>query len=125
MELARQLTLIEYKLYQAIKPSECIDQNWMSKRKEELAPNILKMISRFNYMSNWIQSEIVKCADLSQRAQILRHIIEVAEACKELNNFNALMEITSALHSSSVFRLKQTWTVRMLKIHTKIVYTIF
>ena len=79
LELARQLTLIEYRLYVAIKPAECLGQNWMSKKKEELAPNILAMISHFNYISNWISSEVVKCADLRERTLILKHAIEIAE----------------------------------------------
>lgn len=109
LELARQMTLIEYRLFAAINPSECVSQHWMAKRKEELAPNILKMIHRFNEVSTWVQSEIVKCVDLPTRIQILRHVISVAEHCKELNNFNAVMEIISGLHSSSVFRMKNTW----------------
>src|SRR3990167_5926144 len=78
-ELARQLTLIEYRLFAAINPSECVSQHWMSKNKEALAPNILKMISRFNDVSNWVASEIVKCTDLGTRTQILKHVIEIAE----------------------------------------------
>ena len=81
-ELARQLTLIEYGLFSAIKPSECVGQNWMSKRKEELAPNILAMIHRFNFVSTWFSSEIVRCPDLAKRTQILKHILDVAEVCK-------------------------------------------
>lgn len=111
IELARQLTLIEYKLFAAIKPSECVAQHWMSKKKDELAPNILKMISRFNEVSNWVSSEIVKCTDLAQRTTVLKMVIDIAENCYKLNNFNAVMEIISGLHSSSVFRLKQTWAV--------------
>lgn len=81
-EIARQLTLIEYQLYSAIKPSECVGQNWMSKRKEELAPNILAMIHRFNFVSTWFSSEIVKCSDLQKRTQTLKHVLDVAEVCK-------------------------------------------
>ena len=110
-ELARQLTLIEYKLFTSINPSECVAQHWMSKKKEELAPNILKMISRFNEVSNWVASEIVKCTELAQRTAVLKMVIDIAEQCYELNNFNAVMEIISGLHSSSVFRLKASWGV--------------
>lgn len=79
------------------------------KKKEELAPNILKMISRFNDVSNWVASEIVKCTDLEQRTKVLKMVIDIAEHCYELNNYNAVMEIISGLHSSSVFRLKASW----------------
>ena len=79
VELARHLTLIEYRLFAAINPSECVAQNWMSKKKEILAPNILKMISRFNEVSNWVASEIVKCTDLEQRTKVLKMVIDIAE----------------------------------------------
>ena len=70
------------------------------------------MISRFNDVSNWVASEIVKCTDIQQRTAVLKMVIEIAEHCYELNNYNAVMEIISGLHSSSVFRLKATWGVR-------------
>jgi hypothetical protein len=47
-EIARQLTLIEYSLYKKIKPWECLNQNWMKADKENKAPNIIGMITRFN-----------------------------------------------------------------------------
>ena len=79
-ELARQLTLVEFKLYGKIKPKECLNQNWMHKtQRNELAPNILRMIGRFNEVSTWVASEIVKTVDLTQRVKVLKHVIEIAE----------------------------------------------
>ena len=81
-ELARQLTLIDYNLFTSIKPLECLNQNWMHKtQKEELAPNILAMIRRFNDVSTWVASEILKCKDLALRTKVLKQIIEIAEVC--------------------------------------------
>ena len=48
---------------------------------------------------------------MKERTNTLKHVIEVAEYCKSLNNFNAMMEIISGLNNSAVFRLKQTWGV--------------
>lgn len=108
-ELARQLTLIEYDLYKNIKPWECLNQSWAKKDKETRAPNILAMIQRFNQVSNWVATEVVKVESVKQRAKVLQHVIEIAEYCKALNNFNAMMEIISGLQNSAVFRLKLTW----------------
>jgi hypothetical protein len=110
-ELARQLTLIEYELYKKIKPWECLNQSWAKKDKETRAPNILAMIQRFNQVSNWVATEIVMAETLKQRAKVLQHVIETAEFCRDLNNFNAMREIISGLQNSAVFRLKQTWAV--------------
>lgn len=43
LELARQITLIEFEMFRSIKPTEFLDQAWLSKDKEKLAPGILSM----------------------------------------------------------------------------------
>ncbi len=44
LELARQISLIEFELFKAISPKECLNQSWMKKDKESLSPNALKLI---------------------------------------------------------------------------------
>eukprot|EP01102_Stenamoeba_stenopodia_P014624 TRINITY_DN4881_c0_g1_i2.p1 TRINITY_DN4881_c0_g1~~TRINITY_DN4881_c0_g1_i2.p1 ORF type:complete len:1169 (+),score=349.70 TRINITY_DN4881_c0_g1_i2:173-3679(+) len=122
-EVARQLTLIEYDLYKAIKPWECLGQAWAKKDKEIKAPNIIAMIKRFNYVSRWVATEIVKGETLKDRTNILKTMLEVAEKCKMLNNFNGMMEIISGLQSSAIYRLKQTWAAlptRLTKLFEEI-----
>ena len=41
--MARQITIIEFEMFKAIKPTEFLDQAWLSKEKEKLAPGILSM----------------------------------------------------------------------------------
>lgn len=50
-EVARQLTLIEFDIFRSIKAGECLAQNWAKKDKQTKAPNILRMIQRFNKVS--------------------------------------------------------------------------
>jgi len=107
-EIARQLTLIEHELFKAIQTQEMMKQRWI-KEKKNRTPNIHKMINRFNEVSLWVASEIVRVEDLKTRAIVLNRFIFIAQKCFELNNFNAVMEILSALNCSSVHRLKQTW----------------
>ena len=109
MEIARQLTIIESNLYRDIKPQECLGLAWSKKNAQERAPNILKMINRFNIVSNWVCSEILKQDTQKGRVDTLNHFIEIAERCKGLNNFNACMEIISGLGDSSIHRLKDHW----------------
>ena len=48
VEIARQLTLIDYELFQRIRPSEFNNLAWTKKNKEVDAPNLIRMIRRFN-----------------------------------------------------------------------------
>src|SRR5690348_1364333 len=77
-EVARQLTLIESGLYRRINPQECLGQAWTkTATRTEKAPNIMAMIARFNQVSRWVATEIVKEPDIRRRANLLSHIISI------------------------------------------------
>ncbi len=82
LEVARQLTLIEHNLYRTITPCECLRQRWTGKDKATLAPNIIALIDRFNKVSRWCCSEIVREKDLKSRAVILNRFILIASVRK-------------------------------------------
>lgn len=43
------------------------------------------------------------------RVAVIEKWVAVADICRCLHNYNAVLEITSSLNRSSVFRLKKTW----------------
>ena len=43
------------------------------------------------------------------RVAVIEKWVAVADICRCLHNYNAMLEITSSLNRSSVFRLKKTW----------------
>jgi len=107
-EMARQITLVEHDLYKSIKPWELLE--WNSKDKHLKSPHILNMINKFNHMNKWVQVEILKAGEsVRQRAAIFGRFLEICGYMKELNNFNGMMEILSAINSTAIYRLKLTW----------------
>lgn len=60
-------------------------------------------------MSNLVASEIMAHADVSSRAGSIEKWLAVADICRCLNNYNGVLEITSALNRSAIYRLKKTW----------------
>jgi len=109
VELARQLTLIEFELYQKIEPKELLNLNWMSKQKEQRSPGVLRQIRRFNEVSNWVSTSLLQEPNLKKRQKLLKKFIAVAEECFKLNNFSSVFQITSGLSKAPVFRLTKTW----------------
>lgn len=108
-ELARQWTLLDWHLWEAIKPWEFLNCNWNRKRKEELAPNIVALTKSFNRAAGWVSTLIVKTQTLKERVKVIKKFIDLAEELRALGNFNGVMQIISGLGNASIYRLKHSW----------------
>lgn len=108
IEFARQLTLLDFKVYKDIKPQECLDQNWLKAAKEELAPNVIQVISNFNFLSDLVATSIVLEEDIKKRVATYERWVEIAVAFRELNNFDGVMKIIGGMGKNCVYRLKLT-----------------
>uniref|UniRef100_A0A4W3K0B6 Ras protein specific guanine nucleotide releasing factor 1 n=1 Tax=Callorhinchus milii TaxID=7868 RepID=A0A4W3K0B6_CALMI len=109
LEIAEELTLLDHIVFRCIPYGEFFGQGWMKPEKNERAPYIMKTTKHFNDMSNLIASEILKSEDVNVRTGAIEKWVAVADICKCLHNYNAVLEISSALNRSAIFRLKKTW----------------
>jgi len=113
VELAKQLTLIDYQLFSQIQATELLNQYWTkAKYNHQKSPNILKCIENFNFVANIVSAAIVNEEKVRQRAKIMAYFIKVAMNLRKLNNFIGLMAFNVAFNASSVSRLK--WTKEAL-----------
>ncbi|XP_029399976.1 ras-specific guanine nucleotide-releasing factor 2 isoform X1 [Mus pahari] len=109
MELAEQITLLDHIVFRSIPYEEFLGQGWMKVDKNERTPYIMKTSQHFNEMSNLVASQIMNYADISSRANAIEKWVAVADICRCLHNYNGVLEITSALNRSAIYRLKKTW----------------
>ena len=56
-----------------------------------------------------VANEVIHGAAQEERASRIGFWIAVAARCRDLNNFNSVLQITSGLMKSSVYRLKKSW----------------
>ncbi|CAK7269251.1 cell division cycle-related protein [Sporothrix epigloea] len=113
-EFARQLTIIESRLYGKIKPTECLNKTWQKKVAEnepEPAPNVKALILHSNQLTNWVAEIILAQTDVKKRLVVIKHFVAVADKCRSLNNFSMLTSIISALGTAPIARLKRTWDI--------------
>ncbi|XP_004640990.1 ras-specific guanine nucleotide-releasing factor 2 [Octodon degus] len=109
MELAEQITLLDHVVFRSIPYEEFLGQGWMKPDKNERTPFVMKTSWHFNDMSNLVASQIMNYADVSSRAGAIEKWVAVADICRCLHNYNGVLEITSALNRSAIYRLKKTW----------------
>lgn len=112
-EFARQLTIIESRLYGKIKPTECLNKTWQKKvapDEPEPAANVKALILHSNQLTNWVAEMILTQSDVKKRVIVIKHFVAVADKCRTMNNFSTLTSIISALGTAPVHRLQRTWS---------------
>ncbi|XP_056427536.1 ras-specific guanine nucleotide-releasing factor 1 isoform X2 [Hyla sarda] len=109
LEIAEQLTLLDHLIFKKIPYEEFFGQGWMKADKIERTPYIMGTSKHFNHMSNLIATEILRCEEPAMRGCTIEKWVAVADICRCLHNYNAVLEITSSLNRSAIFRLKRTW----------------
>ncbi|KAH9446107.1 hypothetical protein MJO29_012441 [Puccinia striiformis f. sp. tritici] len=109
LELARQLSLVESKLFCQIQANECLGKAWPKEFAKEGTPNIKAMIDMSNSLTRWVAETILLQPEQKKRASTIKHFILVADRCRSLNNFSTLMQIIAGLNSTPIYRLRRTW----------------
>ncbi|KAI8643987.1 ras guanine nucleotide exchange factor domain-containing protein [Parasitella parasitica] len=102
--VAYQLTRIESAIFLAIPP-----QALLSHAPKTPHPRVVASSDFFNYVTRMIEHSILLPQEASVRAQHINQWIKIASKCQELNNYQTLKGIISALWTPPVQRLKRTW----------------
>ncbi|KAL3468181.1 ras guanine nucleotide exchange factor domain-containing protein [Aspergillus heterothallicus] len=115
-EIARQLTLIESSMFAKVQLRELMHKSWQKKDEGQdglgpRAPNVRGLIRFFNQLSSWIGALILAESDLKTRTQVIGHLVNVASACRDLQNYSAVVSILSGLESAPIYRLGRTWAM--------------
>ncbi|OLL24557.1 Cell division control protein 25, partial [Neolecta irregularis DAH-3] len=79
LEIARQLTIIESRLYNKIAVGECLDKSWSRSNAEETAENIRAMILNSNQITGWVAEAILNQPEIKRRVNLLKQFILIAE----------------------------------------------
>jgi son of sevenless-like protein len=81
-EFARQLTIIESRLYGKIKSTECLDKTWQRKVKADApdpAPNVKSVILHSNQLTNWVAEMILQQSEVKKRVIVIKHFVTIAD----------------------------------------------
>ncbi|EJD54368.1 ras GEF [Auricularia subglabra TFB-10046 SS5] len=105
IELARQLTIIESRLFCKLRLMDCLQRA----KEQQSTEGIKAVITTHNAISDWVIETIITSEDPKKRAQILRFFIQVAEQCRNLHNLSSMTAIVAGINSPAIRRLKRTW----------------
>jgi son of sevenless-like protein len=81
-EFARQLTIIESRLFGKIRPVECLDKTWTKKgtiNGAEPSPNVKALILHSNQLTNWVAEMILVHPEVRKRVFVIKHFVAIAD----------------------------------------------
>ncbi|KAG9327614.1 hypothetical protein KVV02_003859 [Mortierella alpina] len=102
--VAYQLTLIESAIFLEIPPSALLTHSPKTPHR-----SITASTDFFNYLTRMIEYSVLFPPEASGRAQCMHYWVKVAVKLHELENFQTLKAVLSALGTPPVKRLKRTW----------------
>lgn len=82
LEFARQLTIVESKLYGRIKPVECLEKIWEKKDNDDSsgrAPNVRALILHSNQVTNCVAAMILNHNEVRKRVAVMKHFVAIAD----------------------------------------------
>ena len=79
LELARQFTIMESRLYCMIRPEELLGQEFSKKSAATKAPNVKSMSALSTTLTGWVAEVILNEQDAKKRTQLLKYFIKVAD----------------------------------------------
>lgn len=114
VELARQITIAEARLFASVLPMELLYCHEPYRRPNgttatATAVHARAMATFTTQLTNWMGECLLRETDVKRRTLVLQHLVRVGSESLALRNFNLLMAVQGALNSSTVLRLKRTW----------------
>ncbi|KAH3766578.1 Ras guanine nucleotide exchange factor [Pelomyxa schiedti] len=112
-QIIHQLCLIDYQLFEKIKPKEFFRRAWI--RCPHKSPNVVALLRRFNTFSRWVAKCILdghwpdpdepnRVSTHADRARMLSVFLRISDNLRNANNFFSSMAIFAAIMSEPVFK---------------------
>lgn len=109
VEVARQITLIDFQNWVQVPLSELTHAAFNAKDAATSCPRLTICTARFNELAQWVSSTVVLASKKKHRVAVLSKFIQVMEELRRLQNFHTLMAFYSALNQAPILRLRKTW----------------
>lgn len=109
MEIAYELTRMQSELLQKVTVKELINFS-KDNYNPQLCANLKEISNNFQKLTQYVKTEILSDKYTNkERSQFIKKMVAVAVQCKDMNNFDGLFAIVSALNCSYIRKLSDLW----------------
>lgn len=110
-DFARELTRIDWVMYNSFGPRDLVRHVGMSgpeREKVKSLHNVSRMIKQFNHLASFVASMILLRDKPKHRARALERFMSIAQKLRRQNNYNSLGAVIAGVNGTPVHRLTQT-----------------
>lgn len=98
LEMARQLSIKDFKLYSSIRPIECLGKAWSRDGVHgSIAVNIKQSIQYCNRLTSWVTESILFYEEAKKRAGVIKYWVQVADVRRLVRNKQQILTSRIAL----------------------------
>ncbi|XP_077446301.1 rap guanine nucleotide exchange factor (GEF) 5a [Stigmatopora argus] len=108
-DVAAAFTHLDWSLFKSIQEQELVYYTLRRLPGGGHTAALSVLLQRCNEVQQWVMSEVLMCASLNKRVQLLKKFIKIAAHCKTQRNLNSAFAIIMGLNTAAVSRLNQTW----------------
>ncbi|XP_035381295.1 rap guanine nucleotide exchange factor 5 isoform X3 [Electrophorus electricus] len=108
-DMAVALTALDWSLFNSVHEQELVYYTFSRQASSGHTVALEQLLQRCNEVQQWVMSEVLLCASLGKRVQLLKKFIKIAAHCKAQRNLNSSFAIIMGLNTAAVSRLNQTW----------------
>jgi len=119
LEIARQMTLIEYRLFRNIPPPEfLIRTTTFGEFQYNMAnsPNLVTLLNRTTDVSRWVVYTVLHSDTKKSRAKMVEKFIRVLECLRTLNNYQTMYSIFLGFSNPLLQAMPDLFTLRHKEI---------
>jgi len=111
LEMARQMSLIDFQLFEAIEPHEWFTRFRPEQQITGQRNHINQLVTKFNLTGAFFARSVLIEKDVKQRAACLKKVIKIAHHSLQLQNYSSTMALVGSLESVNIRRLTNTWAL--------------
>ncbi|TIA84943.1 hypothetical protein E3P99_04108 [Wallemia hederae] len=112
VEMAHELTRIEWKLFLAISDRDLLRHALLS-GKDRDEDSIDVQIRHFNYLTQWVVNLVLSQTKPKTRLRVVEYMVNVAEELRNINNYHTMHAVLSAFDVHALFRLISSRVIDM------------
>jgi len=120
IEIARQMTLMDFNLFAQILITELLNSRWNNPLTKHTAPNVTKLLLRFDNLFRWVCESILESDNKKSRAKLIERFIKIADNLRSLKNLESFCAIMKGLNAPYIIRLNETFFELPIPIKEKL-----